>query len=156
MKLNSISLDFKEGQQRDKNQTLNTTENIQKEGKSLKVVATKEEICTTIASTKKRNVEENDHHCDEMLRKSNEEIKLLEYLMKDSENEDESEFSNEKHSQFPDSEWVSLTSVETVKNFSSQNKSEIVGLKEIIDEYEVVITGVEHKLFVGSEVGVKK
>ena len=49
-----------------------------------------------------------------MLAKFDEEIKLLENLLKDSKNKDKSQVSNGKHSQLPDSEWVSLTLVETV------------------------------------------
>ena len=44
-----------------------------------------------------------------MLSKFDEEIKLLEDLLKDSKNEDEGAVSNGKHSQLPDSECVSLT-----------------------------------------------
>lgn len=41
--------------------------------------------------------------------------------------------------------------MEIVNCFSSQNKNEIVGLKESIDENEVVIRWVENKLFFGNE-----
>lgn len=59
-----------------------------------------------------------------MLAKFDEEIKLLEDLLKESRDEDEIAVSNGKHSQFPDSEWASLTSVETVNCFSSQNNGD--------------------------------
>lgn len=123
--LNSTSLDFKEGQQRDEEKTLKTIEDSQEEGKPLKFVVTKEEICTTIADTEERNAEGKDQHYDEMLAKFDEEIKLLEELLRNYKDEDEIAGSDVKHSQLLDSEWVSLTSVETGNCFNSQKKGEV-------------------------------
>lgn len=99
------NLYFISGQQKYEKQSLEDGDCQRKgEVKPLKVVTTKEEICIAIVDVEKINVEGKDSHYNEMLRKFDEEIKLLENLLKESENEDESAVNNGKHSQFPNSE----------------------------------------------------
>jgi hypothetical protein len=86
-----------------------------------------------------------------MLRKYDEELELLENLLRGPKSEKEITTREEKCSQVPCNEEVFTTSKKTEVNFKFQTDYEVAGI-ESDDEHEVVIREIESKLFLEDEV----
>lgn len=107
-------------------------------------------------TSKTNHMKDDEKDTDEMIIKCDEEINLLEGLLRELEYAEEITTSDGKCSQVLSEEKVSIASMKINNCFNFQINQMFAGIEQSVDEHEVVIRLIEHKLFLESGVKIQR